>query len=287
MKILITGAFGQLGSALSRRLENDHTVFRTGRSIPAGQTGMVLDIQNKMMIQNVIKVTAPDVIIHAAAMTHVDGCEQNPALAREINIAGVQHVCESFSGKIVHLSTDYVFDGTRGPYSELDDINPISTYGETKLASERILESHDANHLIIRGNVIYDFAKHTQASFLNWVVNSLKNKETIRVVDDQFNNPTWTESMADVLALAIHADLTGLWHWGDADVLNRFEFAKQIATKFELDSKLIQPITTEELNQDAPRPLKSGLKPDKLAHELAIVPPSIDDCLTAIIERIE
>ena len=285
MKILITGAFGQLGYALSNRLQDGHEIIRTGRRIPAGKHGIKLDIQNKIMVQNVIDVTQPDLIINLAAMTSVDGCELNPDLAREINIAGVQHLCDSFDGKIIHFSTDYVFNGENGPYSEEDAVCPISVYGETKLASERILLNHNPNHLVIRGNVIYDDSSSTKASFLNWVVNSLKEQKEINVVDDQINNPTWTESLADITAICIEKDVVGIVHWGDADYKNRFEFAIQIAEKYKLDTNLIHAIPTKELKQPASRPLKSGLKSDKLIEALNVVPPSIDDCLNAIIER--
>jgi len=285
MRTLITGAFGQLGSAVSKHLSNDFEIIRTGRRIPVDETGIVMDVRNQIYITEVIDATEPNLIINLAALTSVDGCELNPNLAKEINIAGVQHLCDVFDGKIIHLSTDYVFDGENGPYSEEDDVNPISVYGETKLASERILLNHNSNHLIIRGNVIYDDAPNTQASFLNWVVNSLKDKQEIRVVDDQVNNPTWTNSMADIIALCIEKDLSGIVHWGDADLLNRFEFAKKVAKKYDLDAKLIKPIPTEELKQPAPRPLNSGLKSDKLATLLNVVPPSIDDCLSAILDK--
>ncbi len=285
MRILITGAFGQLGSAFSRHLSEDFDIIRTGRSIPHGKNGIILDVLNQIYFKEVIQATEPDLVINLAAMTPVDGCELNPNLAKEINIASVQHLCDSFDGKIIHLSTDYVFDGENGPYSEDDPVCPLSVYGETKLESERILLNHNPNHLVIRGNVIYDDSETTKASFLNWVVNSLKEKQEIQVVNDQVNNPTWTKSMADIIALCIEKDLSGIVHWGDADHLNRYDFAIKIAEKYVLDSKLIKAITTEELNQAAPRPLKSGLKSDKLVQALNVVPPSIDECLNAILER--
>ena len=285
MRILITGAFGQLGSAVSRHLSEDFDIIRTGRSIPHGKNGIILDVLNQIYFKEVIQATEPDLVINLAAMTPVDGCELNPNLAKEINITGVQHLCDSFDGKIIHLSTDYVFDGENGPYSEDDPVCPLSVYGETKLESERILLNHNPNHLVIRGNVIYDDSETTKASFFNWVVNSLKEKQEIQVVNDQVNNPTWTKSMADIIALCIEKDLSGIVHWGDADHLNRYDFAIKIAEKYVLDSKLIKAITTEELNQAAPRPLKSGLKSDKLVQALNVVPPSIDECLNAILER--
>ena len=288
MRILITGAFGQLGHALQSILskKSNYELICTGRKVKKGQEGIPLDIRNQVALKELINTTAPDILINLAAMTNVDACELNPKLAGEINVAGLQHICDSFEGKIIHLSTDYVFDGTSGPYKESDPINPISIYGKTKLASEHILLEKDIKNLIIRGNVLYDYSPHTSASFLNWVVSSLKGNQEIKVVEDQFNNPTWTRSMSDIIELSIENDLEGIIHWGDSEHISRFEFAKLIAKKFSLNESLIKPVLTSELNQPARRPLQSGLSTEKLVNMLDIIPPSIDDCLDEIIKTI-
>tara|TARA_B100000214_G_C23951196_1_gene620569 strand:+ start:928 stop:1794 length:867 start_codon:yes stop_codon:yes gene_type:complete len=283
MRILITGAFGQLGQSLTKVLGNTHDMILTGPNIPNGKSGIHLNIQNKMQMKEVFDATYPDLIINLAAMTNVDKCELYPDLAKEINIAGLQNICDVFDGKIIQLSTDYVFDGQKGPYKEDDSVNPISVYGETKLAAEKILLNHDPNSLIIRGNVLYDYSNQTNASFLNWVVNSLRAGQEIKVVDDQFNNPTWTMSIAKIINLCIMEKLEGIFHWGDADYINRYEFAKIIIDKFSLKSSLIKPIKTEELNQLAERPKQSGLISDRIMKILNIKPPSIDYCLNEII----
>ena len=141
------------------------------------------------------------------------------------------------------------------------------------------------DHLIIRGNVLYDHISYTKASFLNWVVESLKNNQKIKVVKDQFNNPTWTRSMADIIELCIKNDVKGIIHWGDSDYVSRYDFALMIAEKYSLNTSLISPILTEELSQEADRPLQSGLITDKIVKMLNVIPPSIDDCLTAILEK--
>jgi len=289
MRILITGAFGQLGHALQSVLsrENNYELICTGRNIKKGQEGIPLDIRNQVALKEIINTTAPDILINLAAMTNVDACELNPKLAGEINVAGLEHICDSFKGKIIHLSTDYVFDGTSGPYKEDDPLNPISIYGKTKLASEHILLEKDIKNLVIRGNVLYDYSPHTSASFLNWVVSSLKGNQEIKVVEDQFNNPTWTRSMSDIIELSIENDIEGIIHWGDSVHISRFEFAKLIAKKFSLNESLIKPILTSELNQPAKRPLQSGLSTEKLVNMLDIIPPSIDDCLDEIIKTIQ
>ena len=289
MRILITGAFGQLGHALQSILskKSNYELICTGRKVKKGQEGIPLDIRNQVALKELINTTAPDILINLAAMTNVDACELNPKLAGEINVAGLEHICDSFKGKIIHLSTDYVFDGTSGPYKEDDPLNPISIYGKTKLASEHILLEKDIKNLVIRGNVLYDYSPHTSASFLNWVVSSLKGNQEIKVVEDQFNNPTWTRSMSDIIELSIENDLEGIIHWGDSVHISRFEFAKLIAKKFSLNESLIKPVLTSELNQPARRPLQSGLSTEKLVNMLDIIPPSIDDCLDEIIKTIQ
>ena len=289
MKILITGAFGQLGHSLQSVLskKSNYELICTGRKVKKGQEGIPLDIRNQVALKELINTTAPDILINLAAMTNVDACELNPKLAGEINVAGLEHICDSFKGKIIHLSTDYVFDGTSGPYKEDDPLNPISIYGKTKLASEHILLEKDIKNLVIRGNVLYDYSPHTSASFLNWVVSSLKGNQEIKVVEDQFNNPTWTRSMSDIIKLSIENDLEGIIHWGDSVHISRFEFAKLIAKKFSLNESLIKPVLTSELNQPARRPLQSGLSTEKLVNMLDIIPPSIDDCLDEIIKTIQ
>ena len=288
MRILITGAFGQLGHSLQSVLskKSNYDLICTGRKLKKGQEVIPLDIRNQVALKELINTTAPDILINLAAMTNVDACELNPKLAGEINVAGLEHICDSFKGKIIHLSTDYVFDGTSGPYKENDPLNPISIYGKTKLASEHILLEKDIKNLVIRGNVLYDYSPHTSASFLNWVVSSLKGNQEIKVVEDQFNNPTWTRSMSDIIELSIENDLEGIIHWGDSEHISRFEFAKLIAKKFSLDESLIKPILTSELNQPARRPLQSGLSTEKLVNMLDIIPPSINDCLDEIIKTI-
>ena len=285
MRILITGAFGQLGYALQTTLSknSDYELICTGRNILEGQEGIPIDIRNQFGLKEVINSTSPDLVVNLAAMTNVDACEKNPKLAGEINVAGLQHICDSFSGKVIQLSTDYVFDGKAGPYKEEDQVCPVSIYGKTKLAAEHILLDSNLNNLVVRGNVLYDYSSHTNASFLNWVVLSLKEGKKIKVVEDQYNNPTWTRSMADIIYLCISNDINGIIHWGDADYLSRYDFSKIIAEKYSLDSSLIKPILTEELDQIARRPLQSGLIADKLINMLEVIPPSINNCLDEII----
>ena len=140
------------------------------------ENGFYLDICDRINLKGLISLHNPDILINLAALTNVDFCEKNSDLAMEINTNGVRNICDTFKGKIVQLSTDYVFDGKNGPYVEEDKVSPLSVYGKTKLEAENIVLSHNSDNLIIRGNVLYDNCLSTRASFLNWVVQSLKEK---------------------------------------------------------------------------------------------------------------
>ena len=136
--------------------------------------------------------------------------------------------------------------------------------------------------LIIRTNVLYDYASNFNASFLNWIVHSLNDEKVINVVDDQINNPTWTMSLAIVIDRAIQTELNGFIHWGDADWISRYEFALKIAESFNLKKDLIEPIKTAELKQTALRPLKGGLSTIYAEKILNLEPPKIEHCLNQL-----
>ena len=278
--ILITGAFGQLGIACSSILESTFNIIKTG--INADNDNNKLDVSSKKDVENFLNQYRPDIILNLAALTDVDGCEQDPERADKINHEGVMHLCDGFDGHFIQLSTDYVFDGEDGPYLEDDLTNPISIYGKTKLQAETYLINSTVNYTIIRTNVVYSYSNETKASFLKWVVQSLKDSKHINVVSDQWNNPTSAESLAHFIQRIALFGTHGLYHYADEGLMSRYEFAKLIAKTFELDSDLIRPILTSELNQAASRPLKSGLRTQKVQNELSIVPPSVEKSLIQI-----
>jgi len=284
-RILITGAAGQLGQAVMDVFSPIFTVLGTDVNLPGGNSNLTyMDITDPASIQAVLSEFSPTCILNLAAMTDVDGCERKPDLARLINRDSVHYLRTLFSGKIVHISTDYVFDGADGPYGEDDPVNPLSVYGQTKLESEAILQDSDKPALIIRTNVVFDYTR-TQASFVKWVVDSLIRKEKIRVVDDQWNNPTWTVDLAEKCSALIQLGAEGLYHYGGGDYLNRYQFACKIADHFQLDASLITRIKTSELSQLAPRPLKGGLKTDLICKKFNVTPLPLDAALESIVKR--
>ena len=283
-KILITGAFGQLGTSLCEVLPNE-LILATGRIMTMTEKYrcMELDITNKKHVEKLIRNYKPDIIIHLAAMTDVDGCEKDPEMAFDINVGATENLLKNFKGKFIYVSTDYVFDGEEGPYHEDDKVNPVSVYGKTKLYGENLVQESDIDWIILRSNIIFSYNDRTKASFVNWVVDSLKKKQMITVVNDQWNNPTWTNDLANVMSMMIEKNISGLYHYGGGDFLNRYEFAKMIASAFSLDRQLIKPITTPELNWLAQRPLKSGLYTNKIELDLGIEPLSIQKALDRMV----
>ena len=284
-KILITGAFGQLGRALTRELENENILLLSDTVIPPNSDGFQLDITDRKLVKESLPALELDLIVNLAAMTDVDGCQSNPDKAWIVNSTSVKNLLDFGQCPLIHISSDYVFDGENGPYKESDETSPINVYGETKLESEELMWTTGKRHLVIRTNVVYDYEPTTKASFLKWVVESLQNDQEINVVTDQYNNPTWTSSLAVVINRCIELDVTGLVHWGDKDYLNRFDFAKKIADVFGLDKKLINPITSDDLNQLALRPKKGGVDASMLSVAIGIEPPLLVDSLRSIKER--
>ena len=278
--VIITGGYGQLGVSCKEYLKKSFNVIITGKNI--FDQDVKLDITDRKDIAKAYSDFKPDVVLNLAAMTNVDECERDKIAANKINIEGVKNLCKNFSGHFIQLSTDYVFDGLSGPYNELDEVNPISHYGKTKLEAENWLKNNYSNATILRANVIYSYTKRTKASFVKWVVDSLKNNIEINVVNDQWNNPTWTESISFIINKIIDNSIIGLYNYGDKDFMSRYDFAILISKIFNLDENLIKPINTSNLNQIAERPLKSGLKTEKIESRLGIVPSSVENCLRKI-----
>ncbi len=278
MKILITGSNGMLGNRCVSILSQNNDVIATDideNSInPTGNiTYFQMDITDKDLTDKIISEQSPDYILNCAAYTDVDGSEDNKELAWNINVNGVRNIiipAKKIGCHIVHISTDYVFDGCKGPYKEDDSTKPINYYGETKLAAEKELVRAGIKWTIIRTNVIYGSSFNQKASFVSWAVSKLKKHETINIVIDQYGNPTWVDGLVMALEKIIEKNIIGLYHYAGKDYLNRFEFALHIADIFSLDHRYINKISTRALGQKAKRPFKAGLKTDKIVKELGV-----------------
>ena len=191
---------------------------------------------------------------------------------------GVEYLSESarvLDSHLIHISTDYVFDGKNGPYSENDIPNPLGYYARTKLASENTLKISGSRNTILRTNVLYGTAKFSRPDFVKWVVDSLRAKKEIRIVDDQINNPTFIDDLVQGINKVVELRKEGIYNIGGDEFLSRYDFTIMIAEFFKLDKSLIKRIKTEDLNQPARRPLKSGLITIKAQSELGYKPHTI------------
>lgn len=275
-KILITGANGQLGRSLSSLLKDHFNILGADLNLTGTEKNLApiieMDVTSFESVKHNIDEYNPDIIINTAAYTNVDQSEVQKDLAWSVNVHGLENIIKSVSAstKIIHISSDYVFDGKNGPYTEDDKTYPISYYGKTKLAGENALRGSRRQFLILRPNVLYQSTTHDQASFFAWVYTSLNQNKRINVVTDQTSNPTWVIPFSQVILKCIVLNSEGIYHYGSDDNINRFEFACMIARTFDFDETLINPILTEDLNQLAPRPKHSGLCTDKIQSELDV-----------------
>lgn len=278
---MITGAEGQLGKALQIGLTDKFNILSTTRQptqLAKNQRNVQkLDITDKENISNVLESFKPDIIINCAAYTNVDGSEINKDLAHQVNVEGLRNLIQlsDINTYLIQISSDYVFDGDSGPYSEDEHTFPVNYYGKTKLEAENILRGTRRKWAIFRPNVLYSSDLFSKGNFFAWVYRSLLKKESISVVTDQISNPTFNLQIVRAIFQCIIMDFEGILHIGSDDYMSRYEFALEIAKVFGFDSTLITKIDTDSLTQKvksyiAKRPLHSGLVVSKIEKELNI-----------------
>lgn len=283
-RILVIGSNGMLGQRLVHFLNqspNNELLCASfeEESFMPNVAYKKIDITQKNQVRELISNFFPDYIINTAAFTNVDKSEVEKENAWKINVNGVENIslyAWTVDAHLIHFSTDYIFDGKSGPYSENDKPNPICYYGRTKLASENSMRASGVRFTVIRTNILYGPAKYGRPDFVRWVINSVREGKVIRIVADQIGNPTYVDDLVSAISSVIEFKKEGIYNIGGPEFLSRFDFALRIADYFDLDEKLIQPIKTKELNQPAPRPLKSGLITLKAETELGFKPRSIE-----------
>lgn len=294
-RILITGSNGMLGQRAVQFYSSKEQVELLATSVEEKSVVdsveyVSADIKDRDRIKRIILDYCPDFIVHTAAFTNVDLSEKLREDAWKINVKGVEYIAEAaraIDAHIIHISTDYIFDGKNGPYGENAIPDPIGYYGRTKLASENALRISGTFFTILRTNVLYGIAPNSRPDFVRWVINSLRNKQEIRIVKDQIGNPTFIDDLVQAINKVIEFRKTGVYNIGGKEFLSRYEFTLRIADFFNLDKKLIIPITTDELKQPARRPLKSGLIILKAETELGYKPHTINEALAAMKKELE
>lgn len=264
MKVLIIGASGQVGDALMRKFPGAVGTY-SGRP----RSGLIhLDLTDERSISDAFRQVKPTHVILASAMTAVDFCEDNPELTYKVNVEGARLVaeqCKQYGAHLTYISTEYVFDGKAGPYSEDDTPGPLNVYARTKYEGE-FAASAAPKLLIVRTTVIYSLG-HDTKNFLYVMVKKLKAGEAMLVVEDQISTPIAADNLAEAIADLVNNDKIGLFNVTGPDLLSRFEFAKRAAVVLGLDPGLIKPVKTAVFRQRAKRPLNAGLLIDKFRYE--------------------
>lgn len=288
MKILITGANGLLGQKLVAALSTTkHFVLATGQgncrilNLPSNATYETCDISTKEQVIHSIENFQPDVVIHSAAMTNVDECELNPEKCHLMNVVATQNIvnaCNQINCHLIHLSTDFIFDGKDGPYSEDGIPNPISIYGQSKLDAEEIVQSSTCKWAIARTVLVYGISPGlSRTNIILWVKSSLEQGKPIQVVDDQFRTPTLAEDLAQGCILIAEKGATGIFNISGKDFLTPYAMANLTAEYFKLDKKLITKASAATFSQPAKRPPRTGFDISKAINQLDYQPHSFEE----------
>lgn len=292
-RILITGANGLLGQKLVDRLtqHTDVDLIATARGtnrLPHanGYTYLPMDITDRQQVLDVVAQTQPQIIIHTAAMTNVDQCESEKEACWAQNVTAVESLvaaCELNDTFLVHVSTDFIFDGASGPYDETAEPNPISFYGWSKYAAEKAVTSSAIRWAIARTVLVYGIAHDmSRSNIILWVKKSLEDGKTIKVVTDQWRSPTLAEDLATGCWLIADKEQPGIFNISGRDFLTPYDMAIKTADYFQLDKSLITQADSSTFSQPARRPPRTGFVLDKATSILGYQPHSFEEGIAVL-----
>lgn len=298
MKILITGSNGLLGQKLVKLLAGKENVdllaTSKGGNRISNQSGYqyhTLDITNKEEVAKVVANFLPDTIINTAAMTNVDACESDKELCWELNVNAVKYLIEASecnNSHLIHLSTDFVFDGENGPYKEDDKPNPLSYYGESKHEAEILLQESNTKWSIARTIIVYGIGENmSRSNIVLWAKEALEKGSPLTIVDDQFRSPTLAEDLAMGCWLIAEKQAEGIYHLSGKDMMSIIDLVYRVADYYGLDKSIVSPIKTSSLNQAAKRPPRTGFTLDKAVSDLGYSPCSFEDGLSILTQQLD
>ena len=297
MVFLITGSNGLLGQKILKNLVDQNSkVIATSKGKNRNKdsnhyTYESLDITNEKEVSQVLNLHQPDVVFNTAAMTNVDLCEDERVLCDKLNVDAVgflANLCLEIDAHLIHISTDFIFDGEDGPYSEKDIPNPLSYYGKSKYKSEKLLSNHLCKSSILRTIVLFGVAENlTKSNIVLWVKDQLENLNKINIIDDEFRAPTLAEDLAEACVLVAKKKAFGIFHICGKDLMSIYDMVVVIANFYNFDVRLINRISTKILNQKAKRPPKTGFILDKAINKLGYNPHSFEECLIIIDEQLK
>jgi dTDP-4-dehydrorhamnose reductase len=284
-RILVTGASGLLGSKLVDMLSKEYEVVPTHNMQALHPNSMRMNMVERDEVFRVLCAVCPDMVVHTAAETNVDKCETEREWAWRLNAAGTRNIaeaCAKIGAKLIYVSTDYVFDGEKGLYSEEDEANPVNYYGLTKLRGEQFAREFCEGFVIARTSVLYGWHRK-KLNFATWVVDSLRIGKRISVVEDHYNSPTLADNLAEMILSVVKIDATGIYHMAGGERVSRYMFALKIAEAFDLDRTLITPVKMKDVKVwIARRPMDSSLCVDKVRKEIKVSPLDLTEALERI-----
>lgn len=297
-KILITGSNGLLGQKLVELItkEKDFQLIATARGanrLPenASYSYLPMDITNEGNVHQVITSSNPDHIIHTAAMTNVDQCETEREQCWKQNVEAVRYISDAatkVNAHLLHVSTDFIFDGAAGPYDESAKANPLSYYGESKLAAEEIILASKTPWAIARTVLVYGIAHDmSRTNIILWVKKSLEDGKTIQVVDDQWRTPTLAEDLAQGCYLIAKQGATGMFNISGREMLTPYEMAIKTAEFFKLDKSLINKSDSTKFKQAAQRPARTGFIINKAVSALKYNPHTFEEGIALLARQID
>ena len=267
-RMLVTGASGFLGGHLCRLARKEWEVFGTYNlhlEMPAGVAKAQIDLRDRKALLGAIKEIKPAVIIHAAAL-QTDDCERHPELAQQVNIDSTLHITEwaaKNNCRIVYVSSDMVFDGSRGMYNEDDGTEPVNEYGRTKMVAERVVQEFCENSVIVRLPLLYGFPTAGGTCFMATMLGKLNRNQTVQAYFDQFRTPGLVQNMAEALLEIAASDFTRTLHIAGITRVSREELARQSAQYAGLDLNLLQAVSMHDHAMAAARPTDVSLDTTK------------------------
>lgn len=297
-RILLTGSNGLLGQKLVELLirQPGVTTIATARGsnrLPHtdGYEYYPMDITNPEQVEEVMNLVKPDVVIHTAAMTNVDQCESEKEDCWAQNVKAVEYIveaCRKHDSFLLHLSTDFIFDGANGPYTETAEANPLSFYGWSKYAAEKAVINGGIRWSIARTVLVYGIAHDmSRSNIILWVKKSLEEGKTIKVVTDQWRSPTLAEDLAMGCFLIADQEAEGIFNISGKDLLTPNEMAHMTANFFGLDKSLIAEADSSTFTQPAKRPARTGFILDKPRRVLGYEPHSFEEGIALLTEQIQ
>lgn len=288
--ILVTGSNGLLGQKLTDLYLGTPGIELIATGIGAnryphenGYAYVQMDISNKEQVHAVFQQYKPQTIINTAAMTLVDDCETQQDLCMKLNVEAVGILAEeskAIGGHLIHLSTDFIFPGTKKMYTETDEAEPLSVYGMSKWLGEKQVMEKAGLWSIVRTIIVYGVAHQlSRSNTVLWAYNTLKNQSAAKVIDDQFRTPTLAEDLAKGCQLIEQQQATGIYNIAGKDYMSILETVQRIAKHFGFSMKNISVIKSEELNQPAKRPPITGLDISKAKRDLGYKPHDFEAAL--------